>query len=116
MSDMTTTPSAITPFDWTNANPSTSKDSPEELRETAQQFESILLGMMLKSMREASGGAGWMGAGEDQSLSTISELAEQQVAQALSSSGGLGLSRLIADGLGKARLEASPASKTPANP
>ncbi len=102
---------AISPFDWQNVSRTTAKDSPERIRETAQQFESVLIGMMLKSMREASGGSGWLGAGEDQSLSSISELGEQQLAQALSASGGLGLARMVEDGLNRARVEASAATK-----
>ncbi len=102
---------AISPFDWQNVSRSTAEDSPERIRETAQQFESVLLGMMLKSMREASGGSGWLGAGEDQSLLSISELAEQQVAQSLAASGGLGLARMVEDGLNRARVEASAPAK-----
>ncbi len=102
----------ISPFDWQIASRPPSGDSPERIRETAQQFESILLGMMLKSMREASGGSGWLGAGEDQSLLSISELAEQQVAQALAASGGMGLASMVEDGLNRARVEA----RIPAGP
>lgn len=98
--------SPISAFDWQNVTPVKSTDSPERIRETALQFESILLGMMLKSMREASGSEGWLGTGEDQSLANIAELAEQQVAQALSASGGLGLAHLVETGLNRARVEA----------
>lgn len=101
----------ISPFDWQNVSRSKNEDSPERIRETAQQFESVLLGMMLKSMREASGGSGWLGSGDDQSLSSISELAEQQVAQALAASGGLGLAKMVEDGLNRARVEASAQAK-----
>jgi peptidoglycan hydrolase FlgJ len=105
---------AISPFDWTTTSLAGQKDSPGKLRETAQQFESLLIGMMLKSMREASGGGGWFGTGDDQSLSTIAELGEQQVAQALSSSGGLGLARMISDGLAKSQhsQDATPESSS----
>jgi flagellar protein FlgJ len=96
----------ISAFDWQNINTTKPADSPERIRETARQFESVLLGMMLKSMREASGAEGWLGAGEDQSLAGISELAEQQVAEALSSAGGLGLAKLVVDGLNRARIDA----------
>ena len=103
---------AISPFDWQNIRQSASSegDSPEKIRETARQFESVLLGMMLKSMREASVDNGWLGSGEDKSLSSMSELAEQQVAEALSKSGGLGLAKMIGDGLSRASIEAHTAA------
>ncbi|HNY40633.1 MAG TPA: hypothetical protein PKJ41_09565 [Bryobacteraceae bacterium] len=101
---------AISAFDWQNIRTAKSTDSPEHIRETARQFESVLLGMILKSMRESSGAEGWLGAGEDQSLSGISELAEQQVAEALSSAGGLGLAKLVVDGLNRAKADASAGS------
>lgn len=99
--------SPISAFDWQNVSATKPTDSPERIRETAQQFESVLLGMMLKSMREASGSEGWLGTGDEHSLANIAELAEQQVAQALSASGGLGLARLVEAGLNRARAEAS---------
>jgi len=71
----------------------------QKIRDAAKDFESLLLTQMLKTMREASGNQGWLGTGDDQSSSSIMELAEQQVAQALAASGGLGLARLAADGL-----------------
>jgi|GEM_PF-2656303 len=97
---------AISSFDWQHIDAAKRADTPERIRETARQFESVLLGIMLKSTREASGSPGWLGAGEDQSLSNIAELAEQQVAQALSASGGLGLAGLVEAGLNQARAEA----------
>jgi flagellar protein FlgJ len=93
--------SPITPFDWQNVQRTEKSDSPERIKETAGQFESILIGMMLKSMRESSGG-GWLGTGDEQSLSSLSELAEQQVAQALAASGGFGLAEMVTQGLMKA--------------
>ena len=97
---------AISSFDWQNINPVKPVDTPARVRETARQFESVLMGLLLKSMREASGAEGWLGTGEDQSLSNIAELAEQQVAQALSASGGLGLAKLVEAGLNRTRVEA----------
>ena len=58
--------------------------------------------------------ASWLGTGDDQSGEASMELAEEQFAQALASRGGLGLSRLIVQGL-KARSEADP-SHTEAPP
>jgi len=76
------------------------KDSPEKVAESAKQFESLLIAQMLRQMRESSGG-GWMGTGDDQAGMRMTEVAEEQFAQALSSQGGLGLAHMIEDSLQK---------------
>ena len=73
------------------------KDSPEKIRDAARQFEALLLGQMMKSMRDSEGG--WMGTGEDQSGSSAIEYAQEMFAQSMSASGGLGLASLLAKGL-----------------
>ena len=77
------------------------KDSPEAIQKAASSFESLLIGEILKSSREAGGDGGWLGTGEDAD-SGLGELAEQQLAQALASNGGLGLAKMIGVGLKKA--------------
>jgi flagellar protein FlgJ len=72
-------------------------DSPEKVKDAAQQFEALLIGQMLKSVRES--GSGWMGGGTDSAGSTATEYAEQHLATVLAHNGGLGLSDLIAKGL-----------------
>jgi Rod binding domain-containing protein len=74
------------------------KTSAAEVRDAARQFESLLLSELLKSVREASG-SGWLGTGEDAAGDSAMGLAQEQFAQALAQSGGLGLSKLIAGGL-----------------
>lgn len=74
------------------------RDDPQVLKLAASEFESLLLSELLKSMR-GTGSEGWLGSGEDQAGSTMVEMAEQQVAQAIASGGGLGLSKLIVQGL-----------------
>jgi Rod binding domain-containing protein len=84
-----------------NANPSKSKrDTPEAIAKTAKEFESLLIGEVLKSAREADG-SGFLGTDESEAGSTLMELSEQQLSQALSSGGGLGLAKLISAGLTK---------------
>jgi Rod binding domain-containing protein len=78
--------------------PATTKDSPEAIAKAAAQFEALLIANVLKSARESDGDDGWLGGGQD-SDSGLSSLAEQQLAQNLAASGGLGLSRLITAGL-----------------
>jgi Rod binding domain-containing protein len=64
------------------------------VREAAEQFEALLIGQMLKEMRTSETG-GWLGGGEDASGGTMIELAEEQLARALTSQGGLGLASMI---------------------
>lgn len=66
--------------------------APASPREAAQQFEALLIGQLLRAAREASSSA------EDQSGAAILEFAEQQVAELLSRSGGLGLAHLLIEG------------------
>jgi len=72
-------------------------NEPAQLAEVAAEFESLMLTEILKSMRDASSG-GWLGDGEDQSGSIMIEVAEQQLARALASQGGLGLADLVTSG------------------
>ncbi len=73
------------------------KDDPEKVKNAAKQFESLLIGQMLKSMTSSEGG--WLGTGEDQSSSSAMEYAQEAFAQSLSAKGGLGLATLVAQGL-----------------
>lgn len=80
---------------------SSKKDTPAKIRQAATDFEALLLAQMLKSAREASGG-GLTGDGADSGAnSTMIELGEQQFAQALASSGGLGIAKIVMTGLAK---------------
>jgi Rod binding domain-containing protein len=78
------------------------KDTSAKIRQAATDFEALLLGQMLKSARVASGG-GLTGDGADDSQenSTLVELGEQQFAQTLASSGGLGIAKMVVTGLAK---------------
>ena len=70
-------------------NPGAKKD----LHEAASEFESLLIGQMLKSARADT--QGWFGTGEDQTSASLIDMAEEQVARALAQAGGLGLARLV---------------------
>jgi flagellar protein FlgJ len=80
------------------------RDAPEQVREAAEQFEALLLEQMLVTMRRA-GSSGWLGTGEDESGQSMMELAEQQFAHVLAERGGLGLARLVMDGLQSAKAK-----------
>jgi flagellar protein FlgJ len=76
------------------------KDDPAKIKESAKQFEALMIGQMLKSMRDSEGG--WLGTGEDESSSSAMEYAQESFAQALASRGGLGLAAIVAKGFEKA--------------
>ena len=78
--------------------PAESRNSPAKIENAAKQFEALLMGQILKSMHE-EGSNGWLGGGDDQSGESAMQLAEEQFAQALSSRGGLGLAKVITQGL-----------------
>jgi flagellar protein FlgJ len=63
----------------------------------AKDFEAMLLGQMLSSMREE--GSSWLGTGDDQASDSAFGLGEQELAKAITAGGGLGLSKLVAAGL-----------------
>jgi Rod binding domain-containing protein len=75
------------------------KDSPEQIHRAAQQFESLLITQILRTAHGDD--EGWLGTGDDQTASSAMGIAEEQLAQALSAKGGLGLSQLIEQGLTK---------------
>jgi Rod binding domain-containing protein len=72
------------------------KNDPKKIHDAAQQFESLMIGEMLKSVRENSS-SGWLGSGDDDDVASDSAvgMAEQQFANALALGGGLGLSKMI---------------------
>ncbi len=72
-------------------------DDPAKVRDAARQFEALLIGQILRSVRESEGS--WLGNGRDSAGDCATELAEQQLASVLAAQGGLGLADLIAAGL-----------------
>ena len=70
------------------------KDDPAKVKEAARQFESLLIGQMLRSAREASAGDD-----EDSTKSIMLDVADQQFSKLLANNGGMGLSRMIVQGL-----------------
>ena len=72
--------------------------NPAKIHDAAQQFESVLIEQMLKTARE-SGSGEWFGT--DQASEPLAEMAEQQFAQLLASNGGLGLAKLVVNGLNR---------------
>src|SRR5450631_3398951 len=70
-----------------------------KIHTTAQQFEALLIGELLKTSREA-GSSGWLGTGDNDEAGQIGmEVGEQEFARMLAASGGLGLSKTIEAGM-----------------
>jgi Rod binding domain-containing protein len=76
------------------------KDTPESVAKAASQFEALLIGQLLKSAREA-GGESWMGTDPSDADSSLMEMSEQQLASTLASNGGLGLAKMVKEGLSR---------------
>ena len=68
-----------------------------KIKDAARQFEALLIGQMLKSMRDSEGG--WLGTGDDEASSSAMEYAQEMFAQSLSANGGLGMANLVVTGL-----------------
>jgi Rod binding domain-containing protein len=85
--------------------PSQKTDSPQKTKDAAVQFESLLVGQILKSAHEEDGG--WLGSGEDQTAGSAMQMADEYLAKALTSHGGLGLARMISTSLDQASASAA---------
>lgn len=73
------------------------KDDPAKVLSAAHQFEALLMGQIMKSMRDSEGG--WMGTDEDDAGASAMEYGQEMFAQSMANGGGLGLAKLIAKGL-----------------
>ena len=86
-------------FEQTLADATSGTSSePDKLKNAAKQFEALMVGEVLKAARASSDG-GWLGTGDDQSGQLAMELGEQQLAQALASTGGLGIAKMVTKSL-----------------
>jgi Rod binding domain-containing protein len=71
-----------------------------KIANAAEQFEALLIGQMLKSVREASDD-GWLGGGSDNSAESAFGIAENQFAQTIAAHGGFGLAKTVTHALEK---------------
>ena len=91
----------LAPTQSAGAQPATitrQKDDAAKIQEAATQFEALLINQMLQSAR-ASGGAGTSDDEDTSETSSLVELSQQQFSQALASSGGLGIAKMVVAGL-----------------
>lgn len=71
----------------------TSKDV--RVHKAAEQFEALMIGEMMKTVREGGAEGGWLGSGDETGDDTAISMAESQFSQAMAAHGGLGLARMI---------------------
>jgi len=81
-----------------------------KLKKAAEDFEGMLIGQMLQSIRDSALG-GWQEE-KDQTGAIALEMAESQIARAMASSGGLGLARTLEAAM--ANRNSSPTQPKPA--
>jgi Rod binding domain-containing protein len=91
--------------------PTTTSPKSKKVTETAEDFEALMIGQMLKSARADS--QGWFGTGEDSTSSSLIEMAEEQLAKVLANNGGLGLSKMITNTLAGQEKNQPPAPASP---
>ncbi|HZQ54369.1 MAG TPA: hypothetical protein VFB14_19360 [Bryobacteraceae bacterium] len=72
----------------------TSMKKASKLHEAAQQFEALMLGEVLKTVR-SGGGQGWLGSGDGTGDDSAMDMAQNELASVLASSGGFGLAHMI---------------------
>ncbi|PYT19411.1 MAG: hypothetical protein DMG59_00415 [Acidobacteria bacterium] len=65
------------------------QDKPRNIEDAAKQFEALLIGQMLRAARDDSDG----------SNANMMDVAEQHFSKVLANNGGLGLAKLVAQGL-----------------
>jgi Rod binding domain-containing protein len=79
-------------------NTDSPRNSPERIKDAASQFEALLMGQIMKAAHQ-NDGDGWGGEESDQASATAMDFANEYFARSLASTGGLGLSKMIVEGL-----------------
>ena len=79
----------------TAALPTPAQPKPHNVDGAAKQFESLLIGEMLRSARESADDDDE----SDNTKQTMLDVADQQFAQVLANNGGLGMAKMIVKGL-----------------
>jgi Rod binding domain-containing protein len=79
------------------AQASPSEPKPKNAAEAAKQFEALMIAQMLRTAHESASGS--FDADEASSSEAMFDVAGQQFAQVLANNGGLGLAKMIVQGL-----------------
>jgi flagellar protein FlgJ len=88
---------AISPDLLANVPEARSKSGdPAKIRDAAEQFEALLLGQLLESAHPKGG---WLGGGDEGADGTAISFGEQQLAATMAHHGGIGLAKLVMQGL-----------------
>ena len=95
----------ISAVSGTSIDPARSTSESQKLQKATEDFEGMLIGQMLQSVRESALG-GWQEK-TDQSGAIALEMAESQLARVMASNGGLGLAATLQKSLSKAEPNAS---------
>jgi Rod binding domain-containing protein len=74
--------------------------APTKVEGAAKQFEALMIAQMLRTARENT-------ADQDSSGSTMLDLADQQFSQVLANNGGLGLAKLVVNGINQGQINAN---------
>lgn len=83
-----------------NASGIPTKD-PKKIVDAARSFEALMIGQVLKAAH-GDGSGGWLGAGDDdETASTAIQMAEEYLGQAIANGGGLGIAKMVVQGLEK---------------
>jgi Rod binding domain-containing protein len=96
----------------------TASSDSSKLPGAAKQFEALIAGQVLKSVRDASQG-GWLGNDDDQTGELTLEMAEQAFAQALAARGSFGIAKIVTGSLDRGQFKTAssgPASSPPRGP
>jgi Rod binding domain-containing protein len=83
------------------------KDTPEAIAKAASQFEALLIGQLLKSAQSGDD-EGWLGTDSGDAGSTMTEMSEQVLSSTLAAKGGLGLAKLVTQGMEKTAAQNTP--------
>ena len=91
------------------------KPDGKKIADAARQFEALMIGQILKAAH-GSGSEGWLGAGDDdESSSTAIQVAEEYLGQAIANSGGLGIARMVIQGVDKSVSKPANSGPLPAD-
>jgi len=91
------------------ALPESNSARPEDIQKATREFEAMWIEMMLHSARPEADAT--LTGESDSTRDMVLDMADQQIAQMLAAQGGMGLSRLVQQGLKKTPSAPAPAAQ-----